>query len=137
MKLAFTGTRRGLSDKQRAELANFLAANSHQITDCAHGNCCGADTEFGSLVAAILPFVVRLHVFPSTDRRTQAPIPFGAYYIASPKPPMDRNGDIIAAGRDLLVACPLQLAEQRRGGTWDAVSKAKAAGVPVKILWRY
>lgn len=137
MKIAFTGTRRGLSDKQRVELANLLAANSHQITDCAHGNCIGADTEFGSLVAAILPFVVRLHVFPSTDRRTQAMIPQGAYYVASPDAPLDRNQSIVECGRDLLVACPLQLTEQRRGGTWDAYYKAKAAGVPVKVLWRY
>lgn len=134
MRISFTGSRHGLSDWQRQQLTNLLAANAHRITDAAHGNCMGADTEFHSLV---LPFVVRVHVFPSTDRRTQSPIPADAYYVASPKPPMARNPDIVAAGPDLLVACPRQLSEQPRGGTWDIVRVARSAGVKYEILWRY
>lgn len=112
-------------------------ANANQITDAAHGNCMGADTEFAGLVAAILPFVVRVHVFPSTDRKTQSPLPAGAYFTASPRPPLERNKAIVAAGPDLLVACPRQLSEQPRGGTWDTVRVARRMGVKYEILWRY
>ena len=74
-------------------------------------------------------------IFPSTAK-TRASVPIDANYVAPPKPPLDRNRDIVTFGRDLLIAAPLQDFEVLRSGTWATVRFAKSKKINVLQLKR-
>lgn len=134
--MSFTGTRKGLSDRQRTELTAWLTQHAYLVTDIAHGNCIGAYVEFHALSKAIIP-ACRPRVFPSDNARTRAPIPADAYFVDSFRPPLVRNPLIVEAGPDMLLVCPATMTEQQRSGTWATYRAGRKRNVPYKIFWRY
>jgi hypothetical protein len=121
-----------MSDFQKSELEEWIAAHPGQFY---HGCCCGADMEFHHLVKKVWGREAFIGIFPSTAK-TRAPIPPDANFVAEPKPPLVRDKDIVRAGRDILLAAPLQMSEVLRSGTWSTVRFAKKLGVPVEMFWR-
>lgn len=54
--------------------------------------------------------------------------------VHEPRPPLERNRDVVDAS-DVLLACPGGMAEEQRSGTWATIRYARKAGKPVVIVW--
>lgn len=114
--IGFTGTRRGMADKQKEA---FIFRVKHQMRfhhkiSFHHGGCIGAD-EDAHYMARDMGLMTYVH--PSDIEDTQAMLSkntITAIYDA--KPPLDRNIDIVKAC-DLLIATPAQKYEVIRSGT--------------------
>jgi hypothetical protein len=128
MILGFTGTRKGLSKAQRSALPYALCAiRADQVI---HGGAMGADTEFGTWTGS-----VEVVIYPASAERyeywrcVQSPW----LTINPPIKPLVRN--VIIANRcDHLLACPAEMVEQQRSGTWATVRYARKAGKPITLL---
>lgn len=144
LRLAFTGTRQGCTGRQRRALKRAI----NKIVDTygaehlvfVHGACEGADYQ--AHWDAIRAGVTHIEMWPSTapttrvhDLRafTKTRAPQVTLKSHRPKPPLERNADIILRAFKLL-ACPKESREARRGGTWHTVRLARASHVAVKII---
>lgn len=125
--VSFTGTRRGMTGKQRKSFRWIL--KKLKADTLVHGDCVGADEEAGE-EANDLGMVV--HLLPSTSE-TRAFSKVGIV-IAEPKPPLERNPDIVDAG-NCLIACPAKMQEELRSGTWAAVRYARKQDCLIWIVW--
>ena len=134
MKVSFTGTRQGMSAWQKQQLEQFFADHRGEISVFVHGACMGADVEAHYLARRILGKSIFIAVFPSTAK-TRVHVQ-GTGHVADPKPPLERNKDIVDCGCGLLLAAPLQMSEVLRSGTWSTIRYARKRHVPVQILWR-
>ena len=113
MRLGFTGTRKGLTEPQRAALES-LVRSLKDVAEAHHGDAVGADAEFSLLLRACHPrAVIFAHPCDILSQRTWRSAWDRTH---PPKPPLDRNHDIVDAS-DLLVACPAGTEEERRSGT--------------------
>lgn len=144
MKVAFTGTREGLTTAQRdAFEQHFIRLG---VTHFHHGACIGADAEVAAWVisarmpqppnSAIRPLPVwcKVHAHPSDlyGMTFHEVIELGDFSYP-PKPPLNRNRDIVDAC-DVLVACP-QGPERQRSGTWATIRYARKLRKKVVICW--
>ena len=137
MRVSFTGTREGMSEKQKNDIGKWATANWKEISIFAHGNCMGADFEAHTIFRSICGPELRIAIFPSTCIRTQMPIPSDAWHVAPPKAPLDRDRDIVDCGCDILLAAPFQVHEVRRSGTWATLRYARdRKKIPYKIFRR-
>lgn len=127
MKLGFTGTRNGMTEKQRNKVKTFLKVNRTEISRAAHGDCVGADAEFDSLVG----IYVEMEIFPSENSSMRAYC--DAPVIHPPKPPLERNHDIVD-WCDVLLATPKESKEVLRSGTWATIRYARKVGKPIYII---
>lgn len=101
-----------------------------------HGCCVGADNE----AAVVFHQLRRQHQHqqivarPSNIRlmTDQNALAF-ADLRHPPKPPLDRNRDIVDCC-DILLACP-KGPEEQRGGTWYTVRHARSQGKRIIIFW--
>jgi len=133
MKAGFTGTREGLTAKQKVLYLGTLKQKL-KCTELHHGMCYGADEQAHRM--AILNGVPRIVMHPSTISKAYKP-----YSIHSPtevielppKPPLERNHDIVDA-TDILIACPKTKEEVLRSGTWATIRYARKQGKEVIIL---
>lgn len=117
MTLGFTGTRRGMTTQQQAQLAwllQVLHGGTRTYEVFHHGAAIGADSE-AALLAKRYGWQIVEH--PAGDM------------------PLRRNRDIVRAC-DLLIAAPLENTEQQRGGTWYTVRVARQFRKPVIMLSR-
>lgn len=135
--IGFTGTRGRLTEAQEESLRETFAALSRAgggDTVLHHGDCVGADV-FAHAVAWFSGYRIVAH--PPTDEKHRAPSgeTGDANFRHPPKPYMERNEDIVAES-DVLVAAPSvsELASPR-SGTWATVRRARAAGVPVRVVY--
>lgn len=120
MTVGFTGTRQGLSARQRQQLSFVLAWLSVASTERPtfhHGGAVGADEDAANMAAVLMDVVVHR---PATSR---------------PDAMMERNDAIVAAA-DVLVAAPETDREVQRSGTWATVRRARRKGIPVVMLSR-
>jgi hypothetical protein len=134
VKVSFTGTREGMSAWQKQQLVKFLEEHRNQVALFAHGACSGADVEAHYMVRDVCGSSTFIAVFPSTAK-TRVHVQ-GADYVADPKPPLERDRDIVDCGCDLLLAAPLQMSEVLRSGTWSTIRYARKKHVPVQVMWR-
>ena len=120
MIVGFTGTRERLTTAQRYALAALFARLT--VTALHHGCCVGAD-----LTAHAIGRTNGYHIVghPPTVGAFRADV-----QCDEMRPERDyliRNTDIVAES-DVLIACPKEMTEQPRGGTWSTVRKARKAG---------
>lgn len=129
MILVFTGTREGLTKRQRDTLKILLP---RLAPECSfHGGCLGADEEFHYIVLSTL--ITPIEIFPSDIPKYRAEFPMdGVRKIHEPKPPLDRNKLMVDKG-DFLVAAP-KAKEELRSGTWATVRHARRTFKPGVIL---
>jgi hypothetical protein len=119
IRLAFTGTRRGMTPRQLRMTAEIV--EQHRPGIAAHGGCIGADREFHEICLSAA--IETIQVYPSNIRSMVAHLPARdttRVRFADPQPPLDRNWDIVR-GADLLIACPDTELETVRSGTWATV----------------
>src|SRR5258708_38911504 len=119
MKVGFTGTQRGLTERQRVMLGLYLAGLEGACEEFHHGDCIGADAEAHELVRRYnVPVVI--HPPDNSSKRAFC----SDYHAAMPLSPyLARNRDIVDAV-DLMIACPSGI-EVRRSGTWATVRYAR------------
>jgi len=136
--VGFTGTRTGLSSKQRHSLRVVLA---HLKEDGAvwfhHGDCEGADEEAHE-VAVALGF--KIHIHPPVMGKHRAFCQ--SDWQEQPLQYMKRNQAIVNAC-SVLIACPQQdrvmlssgLVNTQRSGTWSTIRKAAKTNKPRVIVY--
>lgn len=130
MNLGFTGTRRGLSEPQRVELVETLARlRTEGARDFHYGDCVGADAEAFD-VAFKLGYWTVAHL-PTDDRTRAQTFP---HIAREPLPFLERNRAIVEES-DILIACPGQLREVLRSGTWATIRYARRIGRLVILIW--
>lgn len=130
MKVGFTGSRHGMTYKQKQEFSAFLEYNRSKITQLHMGHAQGADTDASILVRKLLP-KVKIVSHPPKDTRLESD--FEADIVLPRKDYLVRNQDIVDIC-DILVATPETSEEQLRSGTWATIRRAKKANKQVLIL---
>lgn len=129
MIVGFTGTRRGMTERQRVQVAAWLAL-AHRAH---HGDCTGADEEFHELCRQAGVAVV-LH--PPLDARLRA-FCKGAEETRLTRPYLERDHDIVDECA-WLIAAPFESYEPRpaRGqGTWSTVRYARQRRRLIRVAW--
>jgi hypothetical protein len=132
MKVGFTGTRKGMTKKQRLSLQStleaFIKLDGATIEEFHHGDCIGADAEADAIA---YEYANNMIIHPPIDSKHRAFCnsndTSGIYTILEPKDYLDRNKDIIDAV-DVLIFAPETKEEQLRSGTWYTVRYAKKKG---------
>lgn len=120
--VGFTGTRKGLNEKQESLIVFFLTTVTKATAEevlIRHGDCIGADAEFHKL-AQKAGLEIELH--PSNLKEQRA-FCKGAKVVHEPKHPLERNHDIVDSS-DILVAAPGEVEERLRSGTWATIRYA-------------
>jgi hypothetical protein len=128
MKIGFTGTRKGLSEKQKELLTEFFKNNP--VSEFHHGDAPGADTEAHIIFLSIYPNG-KVVLYPSDKERANNKATNLIEY--RPTPPLKRNEDIVR-NCNLLLVCPKSNQEEKRSGTWATYRHAVSIKKPTKIL---
>ncbi len=135
--IGFTGTRSGCTPIQRLvlqqRLQGFVCRFGGSNLIGLHGDCVGADAEFDAVCREPSMDGMQIECRPCTynDMRARTP----AREIAPPMPPMERNRWIVADS-DIMVACPPNKEEIKRGsGTWATINFTRRAGKPLYIIF--
>ena len=130
--VGFTGTREGMTQKQKEMLHAELLRPTFADAFFHHGDCIGADAEAHDIAERL---ELRINIHPSdriAGRALKKPNKGGNLW--PPKPPLERNAIIVAAA-DVLIACPKQMQEVLRSGTWATVRYARKKGIEVTIIY--
>ena len=127
--VGFTGTRKGMTPRQKAAFFRTLSALAP--SSFHHGDCVGADDEAATY--AMVMGGVETHSYPSTGRKNRA-FTVGNTVEHPPAPPLERNVTIVKA-TTCLIACPDSMSERVRSGTWHTVRVARRHGRPILIVW--
>ena len=117
MITGFTGTRAGMNQAQKDLVKVFL--EMHRPDSVLHGDCVGADADFDDICAGL--GIVR-YCLPS-DLTAQRAFT-DAIPLRSPMPPLERN-HLIVRGSNELFACPKEMREVLRSGTWATIRYAR------------
>lgn len=126
MKLGFTGTREGMTPRQKQGLALLL--DSMLDVEFHHGDCIGADSE-AAMIAISYQHEVHAHPCNLPFMRGQNE----AHTTYEIEPPLQRNMDIVNM-TDMLIAAPKAVTPAASGGTWFTIRYASKVGKPVLIL---
>jgi hypothetical protein len=131
--LGFTGTDVGLTFVQyvnvRSDLHNLV--QGLHVEEVHHGDCVGADATFDAIC---VEFWVKRKLHPGLDdngewkRRAWCQ----SDHVEQGLPYLDRNR-VIVHRSDILWACPREVDEVKRSGTWHTVREARERGVPVRL----
>lgn len=128
-RIAFTGTRKGMTPAQIEVVTKFIHwCAPHGIF---HGGCKGADEQLHQMA---LEMGIPVVVYPS-DKKEWWGNWKGAKVVKDPMPSLERN-KIMVDRTTLLVAAPFEYIEQPRGGTWCTMRYAQQQQRIVEIAWR-
>lgn len=119
MRVGFTGTRRGLSEKQIRVLTSTLQMMAGRISEVHHGDCIGADSMFHQIAGK---FGLHRVIHPPLNSPLRAFCKGEDY--RRPLPYLRRNQNIVNECV-VLIACPGEATEQRRSGTWATIRMAR------------
>ena len=132
-KIGFTGTRRGMTPTQRAELTRLLSELAP--AEVHHGGAIGADAEFHEIALAL--GIPRIVVHPSSLAEPSADIRLAdvrsAVIVLPPRKPLRRNR-AIAREAEVLIAAPATAEEIERSGTWSTVRFTRRCLPTVRVV---
>lgn len=131
MILGFTGTRHGMTERQRNAVSAYL--DKYRPTEVHSGDRKGADNEF--LDAALIcngNSPPRTHGHPCDITEWRAGRRYDHLYPV--KKPLARNRDIVEAS-DQLLAAPRTFKREPHSGTWATIEMAREAKKTVVIAW--
>lgn len=127
LKIGFTGSRDGISEKALIVLHNFLSSIS--IEEFHHGDCVGADQSLHNIIKSK---GIPIFIHPPSDNKLRA---FCAdAIILTPKNYLQRNKDIVNSS-DFLLALPSTNHDIVRSGTWSTIRYARNINKPVLIIY--
>lgn len=147
MNVGFTGTRKGMSAKQKNGLEDWFEEHYDNyeggpnfLAEFHHGDCEGADEQAHEVAGF---YFKKRVVHPPIDTRYRAytigeewPLYMPKEYgYRKPKDYLDRNHDIVDE-TDVLIAAPETMTEELRSGTWATIRYARKQGKLVYILER-
>jgi len=132
MKVGFTGTQRGMTEKQKMEFARLILDLYPYPSEFHHGDCIGADAEAHKIIETLSFGNIEIQVHPSTNEAKRAFCV--AFVIYKPQDYLSRNHGIVDA-TDLLIACPKGNKEQIRSGTWATVRYARRKKKQLRIIY--
>src|SRR6266403_2732141 len=127
-KMGFTGTRQGMSERQKNAVWNLL--KKLHPSEFHHGDCVGADKEAHDLVREMVPSC-KIIVHPANILGMSAGCIADVYMPT--KDPLERNKDIVNSCQ-LLVATPATDLEVLRSGTWMTIRYARREGCFTMII---
>lgn len=129
MKVGFTGTHHGMTDKQK--LAFKKQVFDLNPVEFHHGDCIGADEEAHDLVRLVLPGTV-IHVHPPVKEDRRAWKNGDKIYPVGPYLERDQN---IVNMTHVMIATPRGFIEEIRSGTWATIRRAKKSRRPIFFIW--
>lgn len=130
MTVGFTGTSRGMTQRQRAAVRRLLL--ELHVTELHHGDCVGADAQVdadanrrGIAVYAHPPINAKLRAFCGSPT-----------IVLPPKPYLKRNWSIVYDGEGLIAAPKdaVQPKSLRGQGTWTTIGYARKAGRRIYLV---
>lgn len=127
MKVGFTGTQRGMSNKQAWEFFNQLVLL--MPSEFHHGDCVGSDAEAHKKARHLMARIIK---HPPENKRKQAFMladesrPYAPYLV--------RNKNIVNETQFLIVT-PGEMEEKLRSGTWSTVRYARKLGHEIRIIF--
>ena len=126
--IGFTGTRNGMTMTQKHILGDGLFWLRSFAEEFHHGDCVGADEEAASLAKG---FGYQIVGHPPDERGARA---FFQSDISLPeKPYLERNHAIVDATQ-ILIACPFEVEEVLRSGTWATIRYANQSNKPIVVI---
>lgn len=128
-KVAFTGTRAGMTYKQAATFTGLLTLTP--MVEFHHGDCVGADEQAHNLVIAHGGIFIISHPPDNDKHRAHCD---DVTYQFQPLPYLDRNRAMVDLC-DLLIATPGQKEEILRSGTWATIRYARVLGRRVVMVY--
>jgi len=128
MKVGFTGTQVGMTNRQKLELKEYLQVLG--VTELHHGDCVGADDEAADIARLM---GIRLVMHPPTDSRKRAYNFRIGEEVRDQHPYLTRNHHIVDE-TEILIATPKTGYEELRSGTWATVRYARKLGRRVYVL---
>lgn len=134
MILGITGTRSGMNDLQREIVHSWLVRlGPPEMLEVHFGDCLGVDAEVFDMCRQMFPNgSVLLIGHPPADDSCRA---YREYDEEMPRYPyLIRNQHIVNAS-NMLIACPAEMKEQSRGGTWYTVRYARRAKKRMVIVF--
>lgn len=133
MKQGFTGSRDGMTDYQKVMLEGLLDAG-----ELRHGCCVGADEQACAIMRSVFGHGDKavLIAYPGPkNNRFQSSIAFMMSDIVQGHSTfLRRNRDIVDRS-DVMYACPKEMQEQERGGTWYTIRYARSRKVLLTIIY--
>lgn len=131
--VSFTGTRHGMTVRQKH---TFYGLVIHwdvvpEAVTFHHGSCMGADVEAANIANSHADFI---HAHPGPDGDMCRELSGVDDHTEEGKTHFARNRDMVNLCQ-LLIACPCDHTEQKRGGTWYTVDYARKHDKRVKIIW--
>ncbi len=136
MILGFTGTREGMTDKQKIRLMQevLFIHRYDGIEEAHHGACAGADHQFHDLLAWMIgKHRLILHIPTNMSMVPGVLLQLPDSQKKKPKPYLERNKEIVRMS-DHLIACPAQAKEIQRSGTWATIRHADKMGRKITLL---
>lgn len=142
MNAGFTGTRNGLSEKQRNALREMI----RELQPCYwhHGACLGSDEDGVIEVVAWerrMAQVVQIVAWPGLyarspgDKSMQSKVALRLSDEVMPDQGHFNRNKRIVHECQLLVACPPAMTELSQGGTWFTIRHARKKGKAIAIIW--
>lgn len=128
MKVGFTGTRKGMSNRQ-LQIVELLLCNFN-VSDGYHGGCIGADEQFHKLCNEKL---IPPTIYPSNISQTYGDCP-NYYHRHQPMKPLERNRRIVSES-NIIIATPREDKEVLRSGTWSTIRYARKARKHIIIVY--
>jgi len=142
MRLGFTGTREGLTERQEERLRELMAfcLMTEEITEAHHGDCIGGDEQFHNLALELeIPKIV---IHPPIDSKLRAWCSddnFGTIdVVLLPERPYLRRNRNIIRDTDRIIGCPKESIEpgvKRGQGTWSTIRQARDRDKLLEIIW--
>lgn len=138
MRIAFTGTRKGLTTYQLGALQGWALDWFSAGSRIMHGMAIGADAEFHRMLRRTFGSAADIEGWPS-DIKSQRDDLLSVDTRREPMRPLLRNLQIIQRA-DVLLAAPAEMEEQQRGGTWSTIRAARRRGMTeengkLEIFW--
>lgn len=135
MILGFTGTRRGMTTRQRNALPGVLSSLPAQLL---HGGAPGADEEMDSFLAPLFLEPGSIQVYPGDygreDYWKSPDRPFSNLRRIWPAVHYLKRNWIITYKADRLLATPETDNEVLRSGTWATIRYARRLKKPITII---
>ena len=126
IELGFTGTKQGMTNQQRAEVAKLL--EMFKPDRVHHGDCVGSDEEFHKITTRDGYY---RHLHPPINNRYRAFCE--GDYSEKPGEYLERDQEMVDQVQ-LLIATPDGFKERVRSGTWATVRRARKKGIPIYIV---
>jgi len=139
MKIGFTGTREGMTLRQRMTFARLVTGlaggwfNNHtEAFEFHHGCCVGADGQAHHILEEVFGIeFVKIHLHPPSDQSLFLKLNGNTVYPR--KPYLERNKDIVRAST-LLIATPKERYPALRSGTWSTIRYARKCKVKCYVI---